>query len=74
VCIINLEMGKVYTAKELRQIIEAAGWYFVRQKGSHAQFKHPSIKNLTTLPMHDKDMKKGTAASVLKQAGIKEEN
>jgi len=66
-------MGKVYTAREIRKIIEADGWYFVRQKGSHAQFRHPTKKNLTTLPTSDKDMKKGTAASVLRQAGIKEE-
>jgi predicted RNA binding protein YcfA (HicA-like mRNA interferase family) len=67
-------MGKVYTAKELRNIIEAAGWHLVRHKGSHAQFKHPSIKGLTTVPLHDKDMKKGTAASILRQAGINGEN
>jgi len=65
-------MGKVYTAKEIRKIIEADGWYFVRQKGSHAQFRHPTKKNLTTMPMHDRDMKKGTAANVLRQAGLKE--
>jgi len=64
-------MGKVYTAKEIRRIVEADGWYFVRQKGSHAQFKHPTKKNLTTVPLHDKDMKKGTAANVLRQAGLK---
>jgi predicted RNA binding protein YcfA (HicA-like mRNA interferase family) len=32
-------MGKVYTVKELLVILEADGWYFVRQKGSHAHFK-----------------------------------
>jgi len=64
-------MGKVYTVKQLRKIIEADGWYLNRQEGSHAQYKHPVKKNLTTLPIHDKDMKKGTAASVLRQAGIK---
>ena len=64
-------MGKVYSAKKLRKMIEADGWYIVRQDGSHAQFKHPVKRNLTTLPIHDKDMKKGTAASVLRQAGLK---
>lgn len=66
-----VEMGKVYTAKILRKMIEADGWFFVRQEGSHAQFKHPVKKSLTTIPIHDKDMKKGTAASVLRQAGLK---
>ena len=66
-------MGKVYTVKELRKIIEADGWYLVRQEGSHAQFKHPVKMSLTTIPMHDKDIKKGTAASILRQAGLKGE-
>ena len=64
-------MGKVYTVKQLRKMIEADGWYLVRQEGSHAQFKHPTIKNLVTLPIHDKDMKKGTTAGIFRQAGIK---
>jgi len=67
-------MGKVYTTKHLRKIIEADGWYLVRQEGSHAQFKYPIKKNLTTLPIHDKDMKKGTTASVFRQAGLKGES
>ena len=66
------EMGKVYKAKELRKIIESNDWFFVRQSGtSHAQFKHPFKRGLVTIPMHDKDMKKGTSASILRQAGIK---
>ena len=65
-------MGKVYRAKELRKIVEADGWFFVRQSGtSHIQFKHPAKYGLVTIPMHDKDMKKGTSASVLRQAGLK---
>jgi predicted RNA binding protein YcfA (HicA-like mRNA interferase family) len=27
--------------KELVDLIEGDGWYFVRQKGSHRQYKHP---------------------------------
>jgi len=64
-------MGKVYTVKELVKMIEADGWYIVRQDGSHSQFKHHVKKNLTTVPIHNKDMKKGTAASILRQAGLK---
>jgi len=67
----KIVMGKVYTVKQLKKMIEADGWYLVRQEGSHAQFKHPVKKNLTTLPIHDKDIKKGTAANILRQAGIK---
>ena len=65
-------MGKVYRAKELRKMVEADGWFFVRQNGtSHAQFKHPVKHGLVTIPIHDKDMKKGTSANVLRQAKLK---
>jgi predicted RNA binding protein YcfA (HicA-like mRNA interferase family) len=54
-------------------MVEADGWFFVRQGGtSHAQFKHPAKRGLVTIPMHDKDMKKGTSANVLRQAGLKQ--
>jgi predicted RNA binding protein YcfA (HicA-like mRNA interferase family) len=66
-------MGKVYTAKELRKMIEADGWYFVDQDGSHAQFKHPTKKGKTTIPMHNFDINKKTANNILKQAGLKQE-
>ena len=66
------EMGKVYWAKELRKMVESDGWFFVRQSGtSHVQFKHPTKRGLVTIPIHDKDMKKGTSGSVLRQAGLK---
>ncbi|MDF3696639.1 type II toxin-antitoxin system HicA family toxin, partial [Enterobacter hormaechei] len=30
-------------------MIEADGWYLVRVKGSHHQFKHPTKKGLVTV-------------------------
>ena len=31
------------------KILEADGWYFVRQKGSHRQYKHPTKKGTVTI-------------------------
>ena len=65
-------MGIVYKVKEIQKMIEANGWYFVSQdSSSHAHFKHPSKPGKVTIPMHNKDIKKGTAASIFRQAGIK---
>jgi len=64
-------MGIIYTAKELRKIIEADGWYFVNQEGSHIQFKHPTKPNKVTIPIHNRDLNKKTANNILKQAGLK---
>lgn len=54
------------------EIIEADGWFEVRQKGSHRQYKHPLKKGLVTIPIHrmSNDISKGVEKSILKQAQI----
>lgn len=56
--------------REIVKIIKKDGWYEVRQVGSHHQYKHPTKKGLVTIPEHGGDLKKGTADSILKQAGL----
>jgi predicted RNA binding protein YcfA (HicA-like mRNA interferase family) len=58
--------------KEIIQLIQDDGWIFDRQKGSHIIYKHPD-KDGVVVPNHglSKDVKVGTANSILKQAGIK---
>lgn len=59
------------TAKNLEKHIESAGWFFVRQKGSHKIYKHKSIKGIVIIPFHGKkDIPIGTLKSILKKAGI----
>ncbi|MCF8367409.1 MAG: type II toxin-antitoxin system HicA family toxin [Bacteroidales bacterium] len=59
--------------KEIIKLIESDGWYIVRQKGSHQQYKHPVKKGLVTVPAHkmSEDLPKGLENSILKQAGLK---
>jgi predicted RNA binding protein YcfA (HicA-like mRNA interferase family) len=59
-------------ARQLLQILKQDGWYEVRQKGSHKQFKHLSKKGLVTLSFHQlsDDIPKGTLASIYKQAQL----
>ena len=58
--------------KEIIKLIEGDGWYEVRQKGSHRQFKHSIKKGLVTVPVHriSSDISPGLERSILKQAGI----
>ena len=58
--------------KEIIKIIEHDGWFMVRSKGSHRQFKHNNKKGIVTIAgnMND-DLAKGTLNSILKQAGLK---
>jgi len=60
--------------KEIIKLIENDGWYIVRQKGSHQQFKHPIKKGLVTIPVHrlSNDLSPGLEKSILKQAQLLE--
>ena len=54
-------------------MIENDGWYVVRQRGSHKQYKHPAKKGLVTIACHrmSDDLAPGTLSSILKQADLK---
>ena len=50
---------------------ERDGWIRVATKGSHWQFKHPNRKGRITVPHPRRDTKRGTVASIYRQAGGK---
>ena len=53
--------------------IEADGWAFVAQRGSHRQYKHPGKPGRVTIAGHPgDDTAAGTLNSILKQAGLKD--
>jgi predicted RNA binding protein YcfA (HicA-like mRNA interferase family) len=54
-------------------LIEKDGWYLVRKKGSHRQYKHNEKDGLVTIAGHklSDDIAKGTLNSILKQAQLK---
>ena len=58
--------------KAIIQLIEKDGWYQVRQKGSHRQFKHPTKKGLVTINgKPSDDLGPFLENSILKQANLK---
>ena len=57
-------------AREVDKMLLKDGWYFVKQVGSHKQFKHPTKKGKVTLPIHRGDIDPGTEKSILKQAWL----
>jgi len=59
-----------YSSREIIKKIETDGWYLVRIRGSHHQYKHPTKSGLTTIPHPRKDLDPKTAKSILKQAGL----
>ena len=73
---IDIALVMVYNyimkVKEIIKKIESEGWYIVRQKGSHRQYKNNNIKGLVTIAGKLSDeIDKGTLNSILKQAGLK---
>ncbi|MGN0651236.1 MAG: type II toxin-antitoxin system HicA family toxin [Oscillospiraceae bacterium] len=59
------------TFKELEKLLKADGWELKETRGSHFQYTHPSKPGKVTVPNHKGDIPKGTANSILKQAGLK---
>ena len=71
ISVYNLYMGVVYTSKQLVALIQKDGWIAAGHEGSHLHFRHPVKTGKVTIPVHNKDIRKGTANNILKQAGLK---
>jgi len=57
-------------SRELIKLLEKEGFIFVRQSGSHAIYKKKG-KKIIVVPIHSKDIPKGTLNGILKDAGLK---
>lgn len=58
--------------REIIKLLEEDGWFLVNTVGSHRQYQHPTKKGKVTVAgkLSD-DIRKGTLASILRQAGLK---
>ncbi|NMF60097.1 type II toxin-antitoxin system HicA family toxin [Pseudanabaena yagii] len=58
--------------RDLIKLLEADGWFLVDTVGSHRQYKHPTkAGKVTVAGKLSDDVRKGTLASILRQAGLK---
>ena len=56
--------------KDVLRALEREGFFVHHVTGSHYILKHPSRPGArVTLPLHTKDLKRGTLASIIDQAG-----
>jgi predicted RNA binding protein YcfA (HicA-like mRNA interferase family) len=61
----------VVKPKEVVRALQKAGFYIHHQTGSHARLLHATDpERRVTVPIHNKDLPKGTLASILRQAGL----
>jgi predicted RNA binding protein YcfA (HicA-like mRNA interferase family) len=59
--------------KEILKLLKEDGWYLVRTKGAHKQFKHHTKKGLVTVSAHNlkDEIAPKTLYSILTQAGLR---
>jgi len=58
-------------SRQVIAAIKAAGWTHIATKGSHWQFKHPTLHGRVTVPHPKRDLPTGTLRSIETQAGVK---
>lgn len=59
------------TSKEMIKLLEANGFKLIRVNGSHHFYENTETNKRTAVPVHCKDLKKGTEQKILKDAGLK---
>ena len=58
--------------REVISLIEADGWRLARTRGSHRQYEHPEKPGKVTVAgKPNGDVPRGTAANILRQAGLR---
>lgn len=58
-------------SKKIIKMLEKDGWYLVKVKGDHHQFKHKEKTGKVTVPHPVKDIPPGTLGSIKRQAALK---
>jgi len=61
------------TPQKIIKVLEKKGFVLDRIKGSHHIYYHPEMKRRGVVPLHKRDLPKGTFLEILKQAGINKE-
>lgn len=56
--------------KEVLRALKKAGFYELRQAGSHLVLSNAQKTRLITVPMHSGDLKRGLLFGIIKSAGL----
>jgi len=63
-------MPRIISPRRLIPLLERRGFRLKRTRGSHFVFQHPKTKLRITVPVHSKDLAKGTLHDILDASGI----
>jgi predicted RNA binding protein YcfA (HicA-like mRNA interferase family) len=61
------------THQKIIKALEKKGFVLDRIKGSHHIYYHLETKKRAVVPLHKRDLPKGTLLEIIKQAGISKE-
>ena len=61
------------TPQKIIKVLERKVFVLDRIRGSHHIYYHPETKRRVVMPLHKRDLPKGTLLEILKQAGISKE-
>ena len=61
------------TPREVVSALKKAGFQERRQRGSHLILWRPELERVVTVPMHARDLPRGTLMTIIRQAGLTEE-
>lgn len=56
--------------QEVIRALERAGWTVLRQRGSHASLGKEGMPYIITVPLHRRDLPRGTLRGIIKDAGL----
>jgi predicted RNA binding protein YcfA (HicA-like mRNA interferase family) len=52
------------------RVLERCGWQLDRVRGSHHVFRHPDHRHPQVVPMHARDLARGTLNAIIDASGI----
>jgi predicted RNA binding protein YcfA (HicA-like mRNA interferase family) len=58
------------TPRKAIRALERCGWELDRVKGSHHVFRHPAHAQRVVVPMHARDLAKGTLNQIVDASGV----
>ena len=56
--------------QQVVRALERAGWQVHRQRGSHVSMHKEGVSFLLTVPLHGRDLPRGTLRDIIKDAGL----
>lgn len=56
---------------DIVKLLKKNGFIVISQNGLHMKLRNMETGKTVIVPMHNKDLKKGTEQQILKQAGLK---